>query len=431
MAKKFHIKNYGCQMNVYDSDAMAALLTEKGWQPSEHAQKADLIILNTCHIRQKAADKIYSEIGRLRQMNLNKDDKADKALIAVAGCVAQAQGKEMMKRANAIDLIFGPQNFHRLPELISSAQKGEKPIALDFETEDKFFHLTKQTKPKQNISAFLTIQEGCDKFCSFCVVPYTRGQEVSRAPKDIIAEAEILLQKGAKELVLLGQNVNAYHFGAYRLSDLLADLAKIHQLKRLRYMTSHPVNMTRDLIQAHRVNPKLMPFLHLPIQSGSNAILKAMNRHHSREDYYRIIADLRQARPDMAFSSDFIVGYPGETEEDFRLTLSLVEDIGFAQAFSFKYSPRQGTRAALEKQIPESVKKERLERLNILLQHQQASFHQKSVGREMKILVEKPLYGKTDYGQKIYFNKEISVGTLVSAQIISAAPSHLLGDIIL
>ena len=434
MQKRFHIKTYGCQMNVYDSDALQNLLARQGWLNTLTADDADLVILNTCHIREKAAEKVYSEIGRLKKIKQARAAQNKKMQIAVAGCVAQAEGQEMIKRAPAIDFVVGPQAFHLLPKMIAKNQP-QNSVMTDFLTHQKFAHLA-QTKPAKNpVSAFLTIQEGCDKFCSFCVVPYTRGQEVSRPAADIIAEAEKLIGAGAREIILLGQNVNAFKHQApdgkiWALADLLNQLATLPGLQRLRYTTSHPKDMNDALIKAHKDNPKLMPFLHLPVQSGSDRILKKMNRRHSAADYQKIIRALRQARPDIALSSDFITGFPGETEQDFALTLDLVKQVNFAQAYSFKYSPRPGTPAARAPQIPEQVKAARLAKLQALLNQQQIMFGQNLVGKNLDILIEKPDMGKSPYGQSVYIKAPQAIGTTISVSIIAAKPHHLVGDII-
>ena len=434
MQKRFYIKTYGCQMNVYDSDALQNLLARQGWLNTLTADDADLVILNTCHIREKAAEKVYSEIGRLKKIKQARAAQNKKMQIAVAGCVAQAEGQEMIKRAPAIDFVVGPQAFHLLPKMIAKNQP-QNSVMTDFLTHQKFAHLAQTKLAKNPVSAFLTIQEGCDKFCSFCVVPYTRGQEVSRPAADIIAEAEKLIGAGAREIILLGQNVNAFKHQApdgkiWALADLLNQLATLPGLQRLRYTTSHPKDMNDALIKAHKDNPKLMPFLHLPVQSGSDRILKKMNRRHSAADYQKIIRALRQARPDIALSSDFITGFPGETEQDFALTLDLVKQVNFAQAYSFKYSPRPGTPAARAPQIPEQVKAARLAKLQALLNQQQMMFGQNLVGKNLDVLIEKPDMGKSPYGQSVYIKAPQAIGTTISVNIIAAKPHHLVGDII-
>ncbi len=436
MSKSFYIKTYGCQMNVYDSDVLKDSLISQGWQEADMPENADLAILNTCHIREKAAEKVYSEVGRLRKIKLTRS----KMQIAVAGCVAQAEGQEMIARAPAIDFVVGPQAFHLLPEMISHAEaesQKKSSIATEFLTHQKFAHLALGMKRQSSVSAFLTIQEGCDKFCSFCVVPYTRGQEVSRAVADIVQEAEKLAAGGAREIILLGQNVNAFKYRApdgkiWKLADLLSRLAALPTLHRLRYTTSHPKDMDEALIQAHRDNPKLMPFIHLPVQSGSDRILKKMNRRHDITHYREIIAALRAARADIALSSDFITGFPGETDEDFAATLDLVRQTGFAQAYSFKYSPRPGTPAARAQQIAEPIKRARLAELRALLDQQQMAFHQSLVGCQLDILMERPNMGKSPYGQSVHIKEmhnkgEQDKGEIMSVKIIAAAPHHLTG----
>ncbi|HJS61747.1 MAG TPA: tRNA (N6-isopentenyl adenosine(37)-C2)-methylthiotransferase MiaB, partial [Pseudolabrys sp.] len=353
-ARKVHVKSFGCQMNVYDSHRMADTLAPAGYNETTSPEDADLVILNTCHIREKAAEKVYSEIGRIREMKEAAARDGRRMLIAVAGCVAQAEGREIIRRAGAVDLVVGSQNYHRLPEMVARAQRGEKVIDTDFPVEDKFDALA-APKPdaiaRRGISAFVTVQEGCDKFCAFCVVPYTRGVEVSRPVEKIVAEVERLADGGVREVTLIGQNVNAYHGpgpdgAASSLGRLLRRLAEVPGILRLRYTTSHPRDMDDDLVAAHRELPELMPYVHLPVQSGSDRILAAMNRRHTRKDYLDVIARLRVGRTDLAFTSDFIVGFPGETESDFRNTLALVDEVGYAGAFSFVYSPRPGTPAA-------------------------------------------------------------------------------------
>lgn len=410
MTKKVYIKTYGCQMNEYDSARMADVLAPHGFVATASPDEADLIILNTCHIREKAADKVFSELGRLRRIKLDRG-----AVLAVAGCVAQAEGAEIRRRAPFVDLVVGPQTYHRLPDLLTrAAQAGERGVVdTDFPVESKFDLLPEQTAP-QGVSAFLAVQEGCDKFCSFCVVPYTRGAEFSRPVADVVAEARRLAAAGVRELTLVGQNVNAYHgedeTGRSRtLAELIRRLAEIDGLRRLRYTTSHPLEMGADLVAAHGDEPKLMPFLHLPVQSGSDAILAAMNRRHNIDDYRRIVDRLRAARPDLALSTDVIVGFPGETDADFRATLDLVHTVGFAQAFSFKYSPRPGTPAAnLPAQVPEAVKNQRLAELQAVLRTQQIAFNRACVGRTLDILFERAgrhpgqLVGRSPYLQSVH-----------------------------
>jgi len=386
--KKLYIKTYGCQMNVYDSARMADLLAPLGFTPVDDAASADMVILNTCHIREKAAEKVYSELGRLKKLKERRP-----MLIAVAGCVAQAEGAEMIARQPAVDIVVGPQSYHRLPEMIAQIARGTgHALETDFPARDKFDALPEEAAP-QGVIAFLTVQEGCDKFCTFCVVPYTRGAEYSRPVTDIEDEARRLVDSGAREITLLGQNVNAYRgLGPdgkrWSLAQLIRHLARLEDLARLRYTTSHPRDMTNDLIAAHADEPKLMPFLHLPVQSGSNGILAAMNRNHTADEYLHLVERIRAANPDVALSSDFIVGFPGETEADFAATLSLVREVKFSQAFSFKYSPRPGTPAATMKQVPEPVKKERLAILQAVLTEQQRAFNRACEGRMMPVLFE-------------------------------------------
>jgi tRNA-2-methylthio-N6-dimethylallyladenosine synthase len=398
-ARKVFIKTYGCQMNVYDSQRMGDALAASGYAPTETLEDADLVLLNTCHIREKAAEKVYSEIGRIRQLKNERQRAGKETMIGVAGCVAQAEGREIMLRAPAVDLVVGPQSYHRLPDVVRRALLGEKVVETDYAIEDKFEHLPAPDRAavrSRGVTAFLTVQEGCDKFCTFCVVPYTRGSEVSRPVSQIVAEAERLAQAGVRELTLLGQNVNAWHGEGpegkeWGLGRLLFRLAEIPGLARLRYTTSHPRDMDDELIAAHRDLPALMPYLHLPVQAGSDRVLKAMNRRHSAADYLRLIERIRAARPDIAMSGDFIVGFPGETEADFADTLELVESVRYAQAFSFKYSRRPGTPGAeIDDQVPEREKDDRLQRLQSLLLEHQRQFAVSFIGREIDLLIEKP-----------------------------------------
>jgi len=445
LSKFLFIKTYGCQMNVYDSLRMADLLAPLGYRQVETPETADLVILNTCHIREKAAEKVYSELGRLRSLKRARTAAGAELTIAVAGCVAQAEGAEMLRRAPQVDMVFGPQSYHRLPELLAEVARaqsngcgpGRGVLATDFPVESKFDHLP--VAPAQGPTAFLSIQEGCDKFCTFCVVPYTRGAEYSRPVADVVAEAEGLVAGGAIEITLLGQNVNAYHGsapdggGRWRLGRLLRRLAEIEGLARLRYTTSHPRDMDDDLIAAHGEVPQLMPYLHLPIQSGSNAVLTAMNRRHGADDYRRVVDRLRAARPDLALSSDFIVGFPGERDADFAATLRLVADIGYAQAYSFKYSARPGTPAAsLADQVPEPVKAERLATLQQLLDAQQLAFNRATIGRTLPVLLERrgrragQFVGRSPYMQAVHLDApEALRGALVSARIEAAGPNSL------
>lgn len=396
--KKVFIKTYGCQMNVYDSNRMLDSLEQLGFEKTDAIELADMVILNTCHIREKATEKVYSEIGRIRKFKDRKNPGHDGVLIGVAGCVAQAEGEEIVARAPAVDLVFGPQSYHRLPELIERVSKGESVVETEFPVEDKFDRLpmaSKEATRTRGITAFLTVQEGCDKFCTFCVVPYTRGAEMSRPVMQIVAEAERLVGHGVREITLLGQNVNAYHgLGldkkTWGLGRLLRRLAEIPGLDRLRYTTSHPSDMDTELIEAHRDLDKLMPYLHLPVQSGSNRILAAMNRRHTREEYFELVERIRDARPDMALSGDFIVGFPGETDQDFEETLDLVDTVRFGSAYSFKYSPRPGTPGAqMDDQVPDDLKSERLTRLQTVLATHQKAFNESKVGVEMDVLLEK------------------------------------------
>lgn len=396
--KKVFVKTYGCQMNVYDSQRMTDALAADGYVSTEAMDDADLVLLNTCHIREKAADKVYSVLGRLRDLKSERADAGRDLTIGVAGCVAQAEGGEILRRSPSVDLVVGPQTYHRLPEMLAKVRNGEKVVETEYAIEDKFEHLPQPRRAeviKRGVTAFLTVQEGCDKFCTFCVVPYTRGSEVSRPVRQIVAEAERLAEAGVREVTLLGQNVNAWHGegpdgSEWGLGRLLHRLAEIKGLARLRYTTSHPRDMDEDLIAAHRDLDALMPYLHLPVQSGSDRILKAMNRRHKASDYLRLIERVRGARADIAMSGDFIVGFPGETEADFEATIQIVREVGYASAFSFKYSPRPGTPGAeMDGHLPEEVKDERLQRLQALLTEQQQDFTRGMVGRTMATLIEK------------------------------------------
>jgi len=438
--KKLFVKTYGCQMNNYDSARMAELLAGVGYGPADDADSADMVILNTCHIREKATEKLYSDLGRLKQLKERKADAGDTLLIAVAGCVAQAEGKEIIARQSAVDLVVGPQSYHRLPEMIARATRGAGHLLeTDFPADEKFDALPHE-RNESGPSAFLTIQEGCDKFCTFCVVPYTRGPEYSRPARQIVIEAQALAANGAREITLLGQNVNAYRGAGldgepWSLARLLRCLAQIEGLTRLRYTTSHPRDMTDDLIAAHAEIAALMPYLHLPVQAGSNRILARMNRQHTREDYLRLIDRLRAARPDLALSSDFIVGFPGETDADFEATLSLVRDVEFAQAFSFKYSARPGTPAAsAEQQVLAAVKAARLAELQSLLAIQQDAFSERCEGRVMSVLFEKPgrkpnqAVGRSPYLQPVHVeNAAAAIGTVQDVRIVEALPNSLKG----
>jgi tRNA-2-methylthio-N6-dimethylallyladenosine synthase len=428
-------------MNVYDSARMTELVAPLGYAPAETPDGADLVILNTCHIREKAAEKVFSELGGIRHLKKRKERHGGRMLVAVAGCVAQAEGEEILRRAPFVDMVFGPQTYHRLPELIArAAREGGGALDTSFPAEPKFDHLPATTTVPA-VSALLTIQEGCDKFCTFCVVPYTRGAEFSRPAAQVIAEAERLAAAGAREITLLGQNVNAYHGLApngdeWSLAELLHALARLPGLDRLRYTTSHPRDVDDGLVAAHRDIPQLMPFLHLPVQSGADRVLAAMNRRHTADDYRRTVEKLRQARPDLALSSDFIVGHPGESELDFRATLDLVSEIGFAQSFSFKYSPRPGTPAAAERQVPDPVKAERLAELQALLQRQQRTFNDASIGATMPVLFEKPgrhegqLVGRSPYLQPVHADAAPDqLGKVLAVHIVGIRSNSLTGVI--
>ena len=444
MTKRLFIKTYGCQMNVYDSARMADLMAPLGYAPATSAESADLVILNTCHIREKAAEKVFSELGGIRRLKEARTRQGGRMVIAVAGCVAQAEGEEILHRAPFVDLVFGPQAYHRLPEMVARAERaaGSGILNTSFPVESKFDYLP-QSAAAPGVTAFLTVQEGCDKFCTFCVVPYTRGAEYSRPALEVVAEARRLVAGGAREITLLGQNVNAYHGaapdgGEWRLGQLIRALPGIPGLARLRYTTSHPRDVDETLIAAHRDVPELMPFLHLPVQSGSDRVLAAMNRRHTAELYRRTVDRLRAACPDLALSSDFIVGFPGETDADFAATLALVGEIGFAQAFSFKYSARPGTPAAAEPdQVPEAVKAERLAELQALLNAQQRAFNQSCVGRTLPVLFEKPgrhpgqLVGRSPYLQAVHAELSAhAIGEIVAVRIDAAQPNSLAGTVV-
>lgn len=433
--KRLFIKTYGCQMNVYDSERMADVLRPLGYGVVDDPEGADLVVLNTCHIREKATEKVYSELGYIKQMKDRKAEAGGRMTIAVAGCVAQAEGKEIMHRQKAVDLVVGPQAYHQLPELIARAHRatGER-LAADFAADEKFDALPAE-RHVTGVTAFLTVQEGCDKFCTFCVVPYTRGGEWSRPVNDIVEEAKRLAGQGVREVTLLGQNVNAYDGDGSTLAKLVRQLAKIDGLDRIRYTTSHPRDMGDDLIEAHGELPELMPYLHLPVQAGSDKILKAMNRDHTAESYVKLIEKIRAARPDIAMSGDFIVGFPGERDGDFEKTLDLVREVGFASAFSFKYSRRPGTPAsAMPGQVEEEVKAERLERLNQLLDEQQRAFNAAQVGKVLPVLFEKPgrhagqIVGRSPYLQAVHCEGgEQLIGKIVPVRIESAAKMSLGG----
>ncbi|MFK7874273.1 MAG: tRNA (N6-isopentenyl adenosine(37)-C2)-methylthiotransferase MiaB [Paracoccaceae bacterium] len=434
--KKLYIKTYGCQMNVYDSERMAEAL--EGYQKTDTPDDADMILLNTCHIREKAAEKVYSELGRLKQYKTQNPDLK----IGVAGCVAQAEGAEIMRRQPAVDLVVGPQSYHRLPQLEAKARAGQTALDTDFPEEDKFEHLAARPKAKRAPSAFLTVQEGCDKFCAFCVVPYTRGAEVSRPVDRILREAQDLVERGVREITLLGQNVNAYHGlgpkgGEWGLAQLIWALNDVDGLERIRFTTSHPNDMDDALIEAHGSCPKLMPYLHLPVQSGSDKILKRMNRSHTAESYLRVIEKIRTARPDIVLSGDFIVGFPEETEADFQATLDLVDEVKYGYAYSFKYSTRPGTPAAERAQVDVAEADERLQRLQARITHHQRQIQSGMVGREMGVLFEKPgrkpgqMVGKSDYLHAVHVAApSIAVGDLRRVRIVGSGTNSLKGELV-
>ncbi len=438
MKKKLFVKTYGCQMNVYDSERMAEALGGEGYEQVDSPDGADMILLNTCHIREKAAEKVYSELGRFRPLReANPDLK-----IGVAGCVAQAEGEEIMRRQPMVDLVVGPQTYHRLPKMMEALDKGEKALDTDFPEEDKFAHLPK-LRTTRGPTAFLTVQEGCDKFCSFCVVPYTRGAEVSRPAARLLGEAQALVERGVREITLLGQNVNAYHGegadGAeWGLARLIREMAKIDGLDRIRFTTSHPNDMDDDLIAAHADSEKLMPYLHLPVQAGSDKILKAMNRKHTRDDYMRLIERIRAVRPDLHLSGDFIVGFPGETEADFEDTLDLVRQVGYGTAYSFRYSARPGT-PAMERdgQVPEVEASARLQRLQELLGEQQKATQDAMVGREVKVLFEKSgrepgqMVGKSEYLHAVHVDGPSDLrGKIAPVEIVESRSNSLRGRLV-
>ena len=442
MAKKLHIKTYGCQMNVYDSERIAEVLAPLGYEATDDAAGADMVILNTCHIREKAAEKVYSELGRLR---LQKDAMAEhgqRMVLAVTGCVAQAEGEEVLKRAPFVDMVFGPQTYHRLPQMVAEATRATGQVLdTDFPEESKFDGLP-QARTVDGAAAFLAIQEGCDKFCTYCVVPYTRGAEYSRPAADVLAEARKLVGAGAQEITLLGQNVNSYHGEApdgseWNLARLIREAADIDGLERIRFTTSYPAEVDDDLIRAHGEVDKLMPYLHLPVQAGSDRVLKAMNRNHSVDEYRALVDKLRTARPDLALSSDFIVGFPGENDADFRDTMKLVKDVTFIQAYSFKYSARPGTPAAMmDFQIEEALKAERLAELQALLNAQTLDFNKTCVGKTMPVLLDragkKPgqLVGRSPYMQAVVVEAgEELMNRIVDVTIDSAGPNSLLGTL--
>ena len=425
--KKLFIKTYGCQMNVYDSERMAETLAAEGYEATAVAADADMVLLNTCHIREKAAEKLFSDLGRLRPLKRDRPEMT----IAVAGCVAQAEGGEIMRRMRHVDLVVGPQSYHRLPAMLAQVAAGGRALDTDFPVEDKFDHLPARQSGGRP-TAFLTVQEGCDKFCAFCVVPYTRGSEVSRPVGRIVAEAEALVAKGVRDITLLGQNVNAYHAEGYGLARLVRALAQIDGLARIRYTTSHPNDMEDDLIAAHGDLPKLMPYLHLPVQSGSDRVLKAMNRKHTAAQYLDLVARIRAVRPDILLSSDFIVGFPGETEADFLATLGLIAQVGFGMAYSFKYSARPGTPAAERAGVAPEVAGERLQRLQALLSAQQYATQAAMIGREMQVLYEKhgreagQMVGKSDYLHAVHVPDLAGrVGEMVRVRITESTSNSL------
>jgi tRNA-2-methylthio-N6-dimethylallyladenosine synthase len=436
--KKLHIRTWGCQMNVYDSERMAEAMGAQGYALTDRPEDADLILLNTCHIREKAAEKVYHEIGRLRPLKAANPDLK----IGVAGCVAQAEGAEIIARAPAVDLIVGPQGYHRLPDLVERARRGDRPVETDFAVGDKFAGLPDRPKAPRGPTAFLTVQEGCDKFCSFCVVPYTRGAEVSRPVERVLAEARDLVDRGVREITLLGQNVNAYHGAGpdgrdWRLSRLIRELAAVEGVARLRYTTSHPNDMTDDLIAAHAEVPQLMPYLHLPVQSGSDRVLKAMNRKHTADGYLRLVERLYAARPDLMLSGDFIVGFPGESDADFAATLAIVEAARVDMAFTFKYSPRPGTPAAERKvQVPEDVKDTRLQALQALVTGRQRARQAAMVGTSVDVLFEKPgrmpgqMTGKSGQLVPVHVTADVPAGAIRRVFVLGSDTNSLRGRIV-
>ena len=432
-AKKLFIKTYGCQMNVYDSERMAETLWAQGYVHTDTADDADMILLNTCHIREKAAEKIYSELGKFKGLKAANPNLK----IGVAGCVAQAEGAEIIRRQPLVDLVVGPQSYHKLPQMEASVQSGKRALDTDFPEEDKFDHLAKRPKAKRGPTAFLTVQEGCDKFCAFCVVPYTRGAEVSRPADRVFSEAVDLVERGVREITLLGQNVNAYHGHSGGLAGLIWQLSEILDLERIRFTTSHPNDMDDALIEAHGTCDKLMPYLHLPVQSGSDRILKAMNRKHTRDSYFNLVDRIRKARPDLLLSGDFIVGFPGETDQDFSDTLDLVRHVGYGQAYSFKYSARPGTPAAEKDSVDPAVASARLQELQALLTEQQYAAQAAMVGREVKVLFEKKgrregqLIGKSEHLHAVHaVAPDHMVGKVVRVRIINDMTNSLTGELV-
>jgi tRNA-2-methylthio-N6-dimethylallyladenosine synthase len=426
--KTFKIKSFGCQMNVYDGERMAELLSAQGMTAAPEGEDAELVVLNTCHIREKAAEKAYSDVGRLRR------DDGSKPVIALAGCVAQAEGAEARRRSPMIDIVVGPQAYHRLPEMVASAARGARPVDTDMPAISKFdaFPQRRRASP----SSFLTVQEGCDKFCTYCVVPYTRGAEISRPWGHIVAEAHSLVEGGAREIVLLGQNVNAWTDGERGLAHLIRALAEIDGLERIRYTTSHPMDMNDELIAAHGEVAKLMPYLHLPVQSGSNRVLRAMNRSHSAETYLAILEKMRAARPDIALSGDFIVGFPGETEEDFNATLQIVDAVRYASAYSFKYSPRPGTPAAtMEDQIPREIMDDRLQRLQARIDEHQLAFNRSKTGVDTEVLIERKgrhqgqMIGRSPWLQSVHIDTDAKPGDMLNVTLIEAGARSMTGAV--
>lgn len=443
--RKVFVKSYGCQMNVYDSQRMTDVLAPEGYDETPRLEEADVVVLNTCHIRERATEKIFSELGKIRLLKAERAAAGRETRVVVAGCVAQAEGGEILRRERAVDAVVGPQSYHRLPAILSEAAAGARPVDTEFELDDKFAQLPRPSRRRiaaRGVAAFLTIQEGCDKFCTFCVVPYTRGAELSRPVDAILEEARALAAAGVREITLLGQNVNGYHGldakgRSTSLADLCYRLAEIPGLDRIRYTTSHPRDVDDALVAAHRDLPELMPFLHLPVQSGSDRILKAMNRRHTAAAYVDLVARIRAARPDIALSSDFIVGFPGEREADFEATLALIEEVGFASTFSFKYSPRPGTPGAeMADQVPENVMRERLARLQALVEAQRQAFNAATVGRTLPVLVERTgrhsgqLTGKSPYLQQVQLDGETAlIGTILPVTLTATGPNSLFGTI--
>ncbi len=444
--RKVFVRTYGCQMNVYDSERMTDVLAPEGFEATDDLEDADLVILNTCHIREKAAEKVYSELGRIRKVKEERAKSGKDMMVGVAGCVAQAEGEEISRRAPIVDLVVGPQSYHQLPSLLEKARAGSKVVETEFDIDAKFNHLSERAEKqvlKRPPSAFLTVQEGCDKFCTFCVVPYTRGAEVSRSVEQIVSEAERMAAAGVREITLLGQNVNAYHGtspdgAVWGLGRLLRRLAEIDGLDRLRYTTSHPRDMDDNLIEAHRDLKSLMPYLHLPVQSGSDKILKAMNRRHTRDEYFRLIDRIREVSPDIALSGDFIVGFPGESDQDFEDTMDLIRQVGYGSAFSFKYSSRPGTPGAtMDEQVPEDVKSARLAALQALVAEQQKAFNASRLGMTCDVLLEKTgrnpgqLVGKSPWLQPVQLDApEDLIGSIQAVEIVDIGSNSLFGRLI-